>query len=371
MSLDEDDLTPVPGGRREPEEQAEESPAARGMVRREEDEQALDRAMASAYRATDLPDPDQQPAFLYVERGPGAGQLVPVRQGPLLIGRSSNAGMRLQHPSISRRHAQLSRRGEQFFIRDLASQNGTYVNHSRIGREIEIFPGDELVLGTAVLRLQGTANYPGYSGGEDPSPATLDAGGPSITGIALTAGAVGFGLAAVVMFAVFKFSQGPVYEDLTEPVQLPAQEAPPEPPRRTAPSSPASDPEPDSEPELEPDSEPEPEPEEPPAGATGATILAHYEDGELAAAIELAQKRHSVELVSKLTRFQVLYEAGQRAMASRDTAGAIKNFEAALALDEQLSGGWGKFNTELRRRLSSLRRERPSGAAPPARETRH
>src|SRR4051812_2413619 len=40
-----------------------------------------------------------QPAFLYVERGPGMGQLSPIRQGISLIGRASTAGLRLQHPS--------------------------------------------------------------------------------------------------------------------------------------------------------------------------------------------------------------------------------------------------------------------------------
>ena len=83
-----------------------------------------------------------KPAFLYVERGPGQGQLLEVKQGTLVIGRASVSELRLQHPSISRRHTQIRRVGEQFFVKDLGSQNGTFVNKTRIAAETEARPGD-------------------------------------------------------------------------------------------------------------------------------------------------------------------------------------------------------------------------------------
>jgi hypothetical protein len=94
-------------------------------------------------------------AFLYVEKGPGAGQLVPVLQGEMGVGRSSDSGLQLNHPSISRKHATLVRKGEQYFLQDLGSQNGTYVNWARIRSEAEIFPGDQISVGSAVLVLRG------------------------------------------------------------------------------------------------------------------------------------------------------------------------------------------------------------------------
>ena len=42
---------------------------------------------------------EQKPAFLYVERGPGAGQLLEVKQGTVVVGRASVSDLRLQHPS--------------------------------------------------------------------------------------------------------------------------------------------------------------------------------------------------------------------------------------------------------------------------------
>src|SRR5687767_13072793 len=70
-----------------------------------------DKELRASYGASQA----HKPAFLYVERGPGAGQLVELKQGPLVIGRASVSDLRLQHPSISRRHAQFKRIGEQFF----------------------------------------------------------------------------------------------------------------------------------------------------------------------------------------------------------------------------------------------------------------
>src|SRR3954463_9637229 len=111
-----------------------------------------------------------QPAFLYVERGPGMGQLSPIKQGVTLIGRASTATLRLQHPSISRKHAEVSRRAERFFIKDLGSQNGTYVNGVRIEKETELFAGDEIVVGTAQLRLRAQGATTGGQAGQGARP---------------------------------------------------------------------------------------------------------------------------------------------------------------------------------------------------------
>ncbi|HVE81483.1 MAG TPA: hypothetical protein VND93_01495 [Myxococcales bacterium] len=97
-------------------------------------------------------------------------------------------------------------------------------------------------------------------------------------------------------------------------------------------------------------------PRDNPAAAPPAdpTVMARYENGDVAAAIELAKKKGEKDLAAKLARFQTQYEAGQRALASQDEGAALRNLDAALRLDEQFSGGWGKYNAELRRTLSSL-----------------
>lgn len=179
-----------------------------------------------------------KPAFLYVERGPGAGQLLEVKQGSVVVGRASVSDLRLQHPSISRRHTQIKRVGEQFFVKDLGSQNGTFVNKERIATEVEVKPGDSIALGNALLRLRGPLakgeKLPGQPAGTDPIAPVIEAkpapvaekpspkaaristavvarpsgptAAPSNTAlkIAVFAGAVGFSLAAVLAFALVK-----------------------------------------------------------------------------------------------------------------------------------------------------------------------
>ncbi|MCL2314236.1 MAG: FHA domain-containing protein, partial [Proteobacteria bacterium] len=100
--------------------------------------------------------PEKQPPktlFLFIEQGPAANQAFQIVQGNCIIGRASIVDLCLQHPSVSRRHAQLKRSGNSLYVRDLGSQNGTYVNQQRIANEAEIFAGDSIIIGTSLLRL--------------------------------------------------------------------------------------------------------------------------------------------------------------------------------------------------------------------------
>lgn len=146
-------------------------------------------------------NPGHPPAFLYVERGPGVGQLVPVQQGPLVLGRSSSSDLRLQHPSISRRHAQITRQADQVFIKDLGSQNGTFLNRNRVTTEVEVMSGDEITLGNAMLRLRGpggtpAAGIPALSGAlSEPLPRKRGLGP---WGVGLVAAGLGSTVAALI-----------------------------------------------------------------------------------------------------------------------------------------------------------------------------
>jgi hypothetical protein len=95
-----------------------------------------------------------QEVFLYAEHGPGTGQLLPVGEGALILGRSSSCDLRLPHASISRRHARLTRRGERLFLEDLGSQNGTFLDDERLAGPRELLVGQRIHIGPAVLRLR-------------------------------------------------------------------------------------------------------------------------------------------------------------------------------------------------------------------------
>jgi hypothetical protein len=67
-------------------------------------------------------------------------------QFPAIIGRGVDVALRIDDRWLSRRHCELTRVGDDLFVRDLGSRHGTYVN----GQPIEssrLLPGNELCLG--------------------------------------------------------------------------------------------------------------------------------------------------------------------------------------------------------------------------------
>lgn len=79
--------------------------------------------------------------------GKQEGKVVPIPQGEFHIGRDPQCHLRPSNPVISKRHCTLLSRGEQFFVVDLKSTNGTYVNEERVNGEKELAEGDLLKVG--------------------------------------------------------------------------------------------------------------------------------------------------------------------------------------------------------------------------------
>ena len=67
-------------------------------------------------------------------------------QDSVLIGRSPNSGIHIDNPIVSRRHAEIRRRGTRFSIAPLSSTNPTAVDGARVHDERELSPGDLVVL---------------------------------------------------------------------------------------------------------------------------------------------------------------------------------------------------------------------------------
>ena len=373
-----------------------------------------DREMPARFDSGEYEDPGHTPAFLYVERGPGVGQLLPVKQGVLVLGRASTSDLRLQHPSISRRHAQLTRRGDHLTLKDLGSQNGTYVNRARLTGEVELHSGDELALGNAILLLRGPGPVP-----ERPRTASSRPGSSLRVGLgsrrlillAVATGslvAVFLSLAAVRLMSLHGEPARSMEVEAEQPAGEPAALAPVE----GLESEPAAQAE--AAPALE---EPEPEPVVPapapaPAAPAGkvrgasraqplsaqaiaqsggkvevpkasvskqrkatakpapaehdsapvsdketekeaeAEALARYEAGNVESALALARRAHLETLAATLARFQEEWRAGNAALADRDASSAIQHLSAALELDQQISRGWGSFAPRIRKALS-------------------
>ncbi|MEZ4256549.1 MAG: FHA domain-containing protein [Polyangiales bacterium] len=67
------------------------------------------------------------------------------------IGREEGSLILSDDPYLSRRHARIERRGDQFIVRDLESYNGVY---ARIREPVELSDGDMILIGQQVLRFE-------------------------------------------------------------------------------------------------------------------------------------------------------------------------------------------------------------------------
>ena len=86
-------------------------------------------------------------AALVIRHGGGrVGESFPIEGSRLAIGRRPDSDVFLDDVTVSRDHALLVKRGEDFFLDDLGSLNGTYVNRQRIESE-KLTDGDELQIG--------------------------------------------------------------------------------------------------------------------------------------------------------------------------------------------------------------------------------
>ncbi|WP_155058778.1 DUF1707 and FHA domain-containing protein [Streptomyces blattellae] len=72
---------------------------------------------------------------------------------PLRIGRDAANGLRLTHETVSRVHAELSRQGGMWVLRDLGSTNGTTVNGRRVIGAAVVREGDQVGFGRMSFRL--------------------------------------------------------------------------------------------------------------------------------------------------------------------------------------------------------------------------
>lgn len=73
----------------------------------------------------------------------------------VVVGRSSELDVVLVEDMVSRRHAKLNVAGDQIFIQDLGSTNGTFVNGEKIKRA-RLQEGDRILIGTSIIKLVGS-----------------------------------------------------------------------------------------------------------------------------------------------------------------------------------------------------------------------
>ena len=87
----------------------------------------------------------------------GESHAFSLEDGEHTVGRASGCAVQIPVPRVSKQHAALRVAGEELFVRDLGSTNGTEVNGERIGKEEVSVPSGTLVsFAGAMLRRAGS-----------------------------------------------------------------------------------------------------------------------------------------------------------------------------------------------------------------------
>jgi pSer/pThr/pTyr-binding forkhead associated (FHA) protein len=85
-------------------------------------------------------------ALLLVKRGPNAGSTFLIDEDQTSLGRDTESDVFLDDITVSRTHASIERRDQAFFVKDLGSLNGIYVNGEAV-EETKLARGDEVQIG--------------------------------------------------------------------------------------------------------------------------------------------------------------------------------------------------------------------------------
>ena len=95
-----------------------------------------------------------QPTRVEVVQGVNTGVTADLAQAPVLIGRGTDAAIRLDDDYVSTRHARIVTSGGQWFVEDLGSTNGTYLGSQRITQPVPIGLGSQVRIGKTIVELR-------------------------------------------------------------------------------------------------------------------------------------------------------------------------------------------------------------------------
>jgi pSer/pThr/pTyr-binding forkhead associated (FHA) protein len=110
-----------------------------------------------ALRGTLLPSRGQRrntPRQLVVTEGALAGTRIQLGSQPVLIGRADDSTLVLTDDYSSTRHARLSPRGSEWYVEDLGSTNGTYLDRAKVTTAVRVPMGTPVRIGKTVIELR-------------------------------------------------------------------------------------------------------------------------------------------------------------------------------------------------------------------------
>ncbi len=84
-------------------------------------------------------------------KGPPTTDLVPPET---VVGRDASCHLTIPDASVSQRHARVYHSDGEWYVEDLGSTNGTFVNDRPLTRPVALKPGDVVTIGRSVLEAR-------------------------------------------------------------------------------------------------------------------------------------------------------------------------------------------------------------------------
>ncbi|HLF24826.1 MAG TPA: FHA domain-containing protein [Anaerolineae bacterium] len=97
--------------------------------------------------------PSQAVPILVVQEGQLAGRRWPMDKPSITIGRGEECEIVLPDRQVSRLHVRISRGEDGFYVEDLGSKNGTYLNGMPVKDHVKLQDGDEIQVALSVRLL--------------------------------------------------------------------------------------------------------------------------------------------------------------------------------------------------------------------------
>lgn len=94
------------------------------------------------------------PRQLVVTAGHLSGTRIPLSSNPVLIGRADDSTLVLDDDYASTRHARLTKQGNSFWLEDLGSTNGTYLDRTRVSTPVPVPANTPIRIGRTVFELR-------------------------------------------------------------------------------------------------------------------------------------------------------------------------------------------------------------------------
>jgi predicted component of type VI protein secretion system len=112
---------------------------------------SFDRAASPGCRVFEVLDMNL--SLVVLNAGKAAGQVVPIPAPEFVVGRDAQCNLRPASILISKKHCAIVTRGEEVFVRDFDSTNGTFINDRPVRGEAPLKNDDVLKIGPLSFRV--------------------------------------------------------------------------------------------------------------------------------------------------------------------------------------------------------------------------